>query len=156
MRGALAALVLPVVVGGCSSGNHAQAACASGQLGVFAVTEGGGGTTVGEFQLRNNGSAPCWLRGRPQLSVLDARGHLLGINALPPKRRSAVRLGPHDAALVTFQWHNWCRLTAPAAWRLVLPHGGGTIKSKADIGRPRCDDSKSPSTLVISTFGPPT
>jgi hypothetical protein len=72
---------------------------------------------------------------------------------IPARRRSAVRLHPRGAAEVVFQWHNWCRLTAPAAYRLVLPERGGTITTKADIGRPRCDDPKASSTLVLSKFG---
>src|SRR6476660_4843139 len=152
MRVALAALVLLVVVAGCSSGGrHAQDACASRQLGVFAVTQGGGGATVGSFRLRNNGQADCWLRGHPELSILDSGGQPLAIRALPPKR-STLRLLPHGAAEVTFQWHNWCKLTAPAALKLVLPEGGGTIQTKADIGRARCDEPKAPSTLVVSPF----
>jgi hypothetical protein len=47
-------------------------------------------------------------------------------------------------------------LTAPVALRLVLPGGGGTIKTKADIGRPRCDEPRAASTLAVSTFGPAT
>lgn len=38
---------------GCSSGRHdGRAACASRDLGVFAISQGGGGAIVGEFQLR--------------------------------------------------------------------------------------------------------
>jgi hypothetical protein len=155
MRAALALLVALVVAAGCSSGRGDRSACASNDLGVFAVTQGGGGSTVGEFQLRNNGSGGCWLRGRPELSVLDDQGHALDIRALPSKR-SALHLRRHDVAEMLFQWHNWCRLTAPAALKLVLPAGGGTIQTKADLGRPRCDEPKAPSTLTVSTFGPPT
>jgi hypothetical protein len=156
MRAALAVFVPLVIAAGCSSGHGVdRAACASKQLGVFAVTQGGGGATVGEFQLRNDGQADCWLRGRAMLSVLDDQGHSLPIRVLPAKR-SALRLRPHAAAEVLFQWHNWCPLTAPAALRLVLPGGGGTIRTKADIGRPRCDEPKAPSTLAVSTFGPAT
>jgi len=36
--------------------------------------------------------------------------------------------------------------------RLVLPESGGTIQTKADIGRARCDEPKARSTLVVSTF----
>jgi hypothetical protein len=153
MRIALSALVPLVVVVGCSSGGrHVQDACGSKQLGVFAVTQGGGGATIGSFQLRNNGSADCWLRGHADLSILDGGHRPLAIRVLPPKR-STMRLRPQAAAEVMFQWHNWCRLTAPAALKLVLPEGGGTIETKADIGRARCDEPKAGSTLVVSTFG---
>jgi hypothetical protein len=64
-----------------------------------------------------------------------------------------MRLRPHDGAEVDFQWHNWCRLTASAAVKLVLPEGGWTIETKADIGRPRCDAPNAASTLVVSTSG---
>jgi hypothetical protein len=153
MRVALSALVPLAVVAGCSSGGrHVQEACGSKQLGVFAVTQGGGGATIGSLQLRNDGSADCWLRGHAELSILDGRRRPLAIRVLPPKR-ATMRLRPHDAAEVIFQWHNWCRVTAPAALKLVLPEGGGTIETKADIGRPRCDEPKAASTLVVSTFG---
>ena len=125
----------------------------SDQLGVFAVTQGSTGATVGEFQLRNDGQTDCWLSGRATLAVLDDQGQRLPIRTLQSKR-SALRLTPHAAAEVLFQWHNWCRLTAPAALRLELPGGGGTIMTKADIGRPRCDEPKAASTLAVSTFGP--
>jgi hypothetical protein len=153
MRLALSALVPLAVVAGCSSGGHsAQTACASKQFNVFAVTQGGGGATIGSIQLRNDGSADCWLRGHPELSILDGGGRPLTLRVLTPKR-SMMRLRPHDAAEVLFQWHNWCRLKAPASLKLVLPEGGGTIETKADIGRPRCDEPKAVSTLVVSTFG---
>ena len=152
MRVALAALVPLAIVAGCSSGGrHVQDACASKQLGVFAVTQGGGGATIGDLRLRNDGSADCWLRGHAALAILDGGGHPLAIRVVPPKR-SAMRLSPDDAAEVRFQWRNWCKLTAPAALRLVLPEGGGTIQTKADIGRARCDEPKAPSTLVVSSF----
>ena len=152
MRVALALLPLAAIVAGCSSGGrHAQDACASKQLGVFAVTQGGGAATIGDLRLRNNGSADCWLRGRAALAILDGGGHPLAIRVVPPKR-STMRLSPDAAAEVRFQWHNWCKLTAPAALRLVLPESGGTIQTKADIGRARCDEPKAPSTLVVSTF----
>lgn len=153
MRTAPALLVPLVIVAGCSSArSDTRPGCAARQLGVFAVTQGGGGATIGDVRLRNDGAADCWLRGRPDLSVLDERGVALRIRVVPPKRAGAMRLRPHDAAEVIFQWHNWCRPTAPAALRLVLP-GGGTIRTKADIGRPRCDAPTRASTLVLSTFG---
>jgi Protein of unknown function (DUF4232) len=153
MRVALSALVPLVVVAGCTSGGrHVQDACGSKQLGVFAITQGGGGATIGSLQLRNDGSADCWLRGRADLAILNGGGHPLAIRVLPPNR-STMRLRPHSAGEVVFQWHNWCRLTAPVALKLVLPEGGGTIETKADIGRPRCDEPKAASTLVVSTFG---
>jgi len=152
MRLALAALVLLVVAAGCSSGGrHAQDACASKQLGVFAITQGGGGATIGDLRLRNDSAADCWLRGRAKLAILDGGGRRLTIRVVSPKR-SAMRLSSHDATEVRFQWHNWCKLTAPAALRLVLPEGGGTIQMKADIGRPRCDEPRAASTLVVSPF----
>lgn len=152
MRVALALLPLAVAAACSSGGRHVQDACASKQLGVFAVTQGGGGATIGDLRLRNNGSADCWLRGRAALAILDGGGSPLAIRVAPPKR-STMRLRPHSAAEVMFQWHNWCKLTAPAALKLVLPEGGGTIQTKADIGRPRCDEPKAASTLVVSTFG---
>lgn len=153
MRGALAMLVPLMLVAGCSSGqSDALPACASKQLGVFAVTQGGGGATIGSFQLRNEGSGECWLHGHPELSILDGDGRPLAIRAVPAEP-STIPLRPHGAAEVLFQWHNWCRLTAPAALKLVLPEGGGTIETKADIGRPRCDEPKTASTLVVSPFG---
>lgn len=152
MRVALALLPLAVLAGCSSGGRHVQDACASKQLGAFAVTQGGGGATIGSFQLRNDGSGDCWLRGRAKLSILDGDGRPLAIRAAPTMR-SAMRLRPHDAAEVMFQWHNRCRLTAPAALKLVLPEGGGTIETKADIGRPRCDEPKAASTLAVSSFG---
>src|SRR5262245_17194761 len=156
MRAALAVLVPVLIAAGCSSGRgDDRAACASDQLGVWAVTQNGGGATGGKFQLRNDGPAACWLSGRPKLSVLDAQGRPLAIRAVP-SRLSSVRLEPGDAAEVRFQWHNWCRLIAPAALRLVLPGGGGTIRTKAEIGigRPRCDEPKAASMLAVSSFGP--
>jgi Protein of unknown function (DUF4232) len=152
MRIGLFALVPLAVVAGCSSGGrHAQDACGSKQLGVFAVTQDGGGATIGSFRLRNNGSGDCWLSGRAGLSILDGGGRPLAMRVVPPKR-STMQLSPHGAAEVRFQWHNWCKLTAPAALKLVLPQGGGTIQTNADICRPRCDEPKAPSTLVVSTF----
>src|SRR6476619_6574888 len=100
MRVALAALVLLVVLAGCSSGGrHAQDACLSKQLGVFAVTQGGGGAMIGDLRLRNDGSADCWLRGRAALAILDGRGRPLALRVVRPKR-STMRLRPHGAAEV--------------------------------------------------------
>lgn len=108
---------------------------------------------IGSFQLRNNDSTDCWLDGRPAVAILDGSGHPLAINVVPPKHVRAVRLRAHEAADVQFQWHNWCRLEpTPAAMRLELPAHGGTITTKADIGRPRCDDANATSTLTLSAF----
>jgi hypothetical protein len=160
----LAPLALVVVATGCASSAdkivvfpkpRGHDACRAQQLGAFAATLGGGGAMVGSLQLRNVGLSTCSLRGRPQLSLLDGAGHPLPVRVLPAKS-AAVRLRPQHLSEVHFQWRNWCRLNFPAKVRieLRLPQGGGVLDITADTGRPRCDASKVPSTLLLGTFSP--
>jgi hypothetical protein len=158
----LAPVLVAVAAAGCSSsagkivvfpapGNHS--ACRARQLGVFAVAEGGGGAMVGSFQLRNDGLSTCSLRGRPDLAMLDQSGKQLPVRVLPA-RVAALRLRPRRAAEVRFEWRNWCRLSFPATvtMRLRLPQGGGAIRARAQMGRPRCDAPAEPSTLAAGPF----
>lgn len=158
----LAPLVLVVAAAGCGSaaskivvfpqpGKHG--ACRAQQLGVFANAQGGGGAMVGAFQLRNEGLEACSLRGRPDLAMLDRAGKALPVRVLPA-RAVAVRLRPQAAAEVRFQWRNWCRLSFPATvtMRLRLPNGGGTVRVRAQTGRPGCEAPDRPSTLAIGPF----
>ena len=155
-------MLLAVAAAGCSSssskvvvfpapGQHN--ACRARQLGVFAVAEGGGGAMVGSFRLRNNGLSACSLRGRPDLAMLDQGGKPLPVRVLPA-RVAALRLRPQRAAEVRFEWRNWCRGSFPASvtMRLRLPQGGGAITARAQVGRPRCDAPKKPSTLSTGPF----
>ncbi len=160
----LAPFLLVLFAVGCSSsadkivvfprpGKHD--ACRAQQLGVLAATQGDGGAMVGSFQLQNVGLSACSLRGRPQLSLLDGAGKPLPVRVLPAKA-AAVRLRPQRLSEVHFQWRNWCRLSFPAKVRmeLRLPQDGGVIDVTAETGRPRCDEPKAPSTLLLGTFSP--
>jgi len=166
MRLMTALLAVPLLAVACTSSHNnnrrIQVAgtrpgpCSSGQLGVFAVANGGGGAMVGEFALRNNGLARCTLQGRPVVSLLGTNRRPLDVQTegVTPARR--LRLLPQSVASVHFQWRNWCRLAFPprVTMKLALPHGGGSISARMAVGRPRCDSPKDPSTLSVDPFQP--
>jgi hypothetical protein len=154
--GRRALLLVPLVLlTGCSSGrNEGLGACSASQLGVFATAQGGGGAMIGDFQLRNNAVDSCTLRRAPSLSMLNAAGHALPVRIVRSSAPGTLRVRPHQAVHVPFRWQNWCRASFPAqvTMKLEVLQGGGAIKTRAEVGRPRCDEPKAPSTLLVGAL----
>ena len=151
------------------------APCRASQLKVagagfaFAPALSGG---TGSVTLRNSGSAPCGLAGRPSVRVVGAkpqpaqRQEPLPDQAPPfpkvlPPAATLRSLAPGGTATLTVDWSNWCvpgaatatkPLTPPKALRVTLA-GRGSL----DIGYdavPSCDAPARPSTLGVREFQP--
>jgi|1185.fasta_scaffold08849_2 hypothetical protein len=154
--GRWAVLLVPLILlTGCSSGrDEVRGACSASQLGVFAVTQGGGGAMIGDFQLRNNAAEACRLRRAPSLSMLDGAGDALPVRIVRSSAPGTMRVRPHQAVHVPFRWQNWCRASFPVqvTMKLEVLQGAEAIKTRAEVGRPRCDEPKAPSTLSVGAL----
>jgi hypothetical protein len=151
--------------------------CAASQL--QAVTAGVLGTDLffGAVFIANRGTAPCTLRGNPELALLANDGSPLDV------RRASVTAGAPTLVVVPvsefrqdpaglagagatapLQWSNYCDDVLPTSFRVTLPDAGGVIEGTfvdlagrpvAAFGTARCDDASGPSTLVVYPFQEP-
>ena len=152
-------------------------ACAASQLQAVAA----GLVTLGEFAgavfVANRGTAPCTLRGNPELALLARDGSPLdvrraSVSAGAPKLVvlpvSEFRQDPAGVAGVgasaPLEWSNYCDDVLPSSFRLTLPGAGGAVDGTfVDIaGKPvsvfptaPCEDASGPSTLVVYPFQEP-
>ena len=132
---------------------------------------------VGAVFIANRGTAPCTLRGNPEVALLAQDASPLDV------RRASVTGGaptlvvvpvsefrPDTAGLqgigasAPLQWSNYCDDVLPTSFRVTLPEAGGVIdgtfidlagKPVANFGTPPCDDASGPSTLVVYPFQEP-
>ncbi len=126
---------------------------------------------VGGVALRNEGTEPCRLVGRPAAALIAEDGTVL-LRARPTPRfiglpfafpRRLLRaLPPGRSARVVLAWANWCGpgsdpktgwtdKPAPAALELDLPGGGGTVRVRLDNGHPACYGRE---RLYVTRFEP--
>jgi Protein of unknown function (DUF4232) len=152
--------------------------CIASQLQAVAAGVMGADFFVGAVFIANRGTAPCTLRGNPELVLLGGDGSPLDIKratvtgtGTPPLvvvPVSEFRQDPAGlvgaGATAPLQWSNYCDDVLPASFRVTLPEGGGVIdgtfvdlagKPIAKFGAPRCDDASGPSTLVVFPFQEP-
>lgn len=153
------------------------AKCAAAQLQAVAA---GAMTTdhlAGAVFIANRGTAPCTLRGSPEIALLaqdgsplDVRGATVsaGTPALVVVPVTLFRQDPAGlvgaGAAAPLQWSNYCDDVVAMTFRVTLPEAGGVIDgSFVDLaGKPvavfpsaRCDDASGPSTLVVYPFQQP-
>lgn len=137
----------------------------------------GADSFVGAVFLANRGSAPCTLRGNPELVLLAKNGSALDIMlatviaAIPTLvvvpvsefREDPAGLGGAGAT-APLQWSNFCDDVVAVGFRVTLPETGGVIDGTfvdlaggpvAALGTPRCDDASGTSTLTIYPFQEP-
>ena len=152
--------------------------CAASQLQAVAAGARTTDSFAGAVFLANRGSAPCTLRGNPDLVLLARDGSTLDL------RRSSVTAGSSPALVVVpigelrqdpaglmgmgatapLRWSNYCADVLPTTFRLTLPDAGGVIDGTfvdlaggpvTSFGTPRCDDASGPSTLTVYPFQEP-
>jgi hypothetical protein len=185
--------VLALVLAGCSSGHRDPVrlvpwdatvpaalqpwtgapapACQASALGVvgsgfeFSPAASGG---TGRATLRNNGTSPCALTGRPDVLAVGAvpapeqRRQPLPVQppAFPtvvPPESVLQAMPPGGVATVDVEWRNWCvpsgptAPVAPQALRLTLPSGSLDVGYNAV---PPCDAPAEPSVLGVRPFQP--
>lgn len=154
------------------------AKCAASQLQAVAAGVLAADSFVGAVFFANRGTAPCTLRGNPELALLAKDGSRLdvkyalvtgaGAPALVVVPVSQFREDPNGVAgmgaTAPLQWTNYCDDTLPSSFRITLPEGGGVVdgafidlagKPVAAFGTPRCDDASGPSTLTVYPFREP-
>ena len=130
-----------------------------------------GGT--GSATLRNTGSSPCSLTGRPVVRFVGApKAPRQRQVALPPRAatfptvlpaaETLNALPPGRAATVSVDWRNWCvpgaarthrPLRPPRAVRVTLAHGAGSLDVPYNAVAP-CDAPGEPSTIGVRPFQP--
>jgi len=151
--------------------------CAAPQLQAVAAGVQAADVFAGAVFVANRGTAPCTLRGNPELALLAADGSALDV------KRASVTAGTPVAIVVPIsefrpdpsglqgigasapiRWENYCDDTLPKAFRVTLPEGGGVIdgtfvdlagRPVATFGAARCDDVSGPSTLTVYPFQEP-
>ena len=132
---------------------------------------------VGAVFFANRGSAPCTLRGNPELVLLAKDGssldlRLASVSATSPAwvvvpvtefQQSATGLKGFGAT-APFRWSNYCDDVLATGFRVTLPDAGGAIggtfvdldgRPIAASGTARCDDASGPSTLTVYPFQEP-
>jgi hypothetical protein len=132
---------------------------------------------AGAVFVANRGSAPCALRGNPEVVLLASGGAPLevrtaSVTAAVPRLVvvPVTQLVPDPAGLTgigasaPLRWENYCADVLPASFRVTLPDGGGVLEGTfVDLpGRPvstfgtaRCDDASGPSTFTVYPFQEP-
>lgn len=129
---------------------------------------------AGAAVLRNAGTAPCRLTGRPDVRFVGApRQPVQHQIPLPPavaqfpqvRRPEAVLLAlqPGETAVLPLEWSNWCvpgartvkgKLIPPSAVRVTLQRGRGSLDVPYNAVTP-CTRPGAPSTVGVRPFQPP-
>jgi hypothetical protein len=154
------------------------AKCAASQLQAVAAGTMATDFYVGAVFIANRGTAPCTLRGNPEVLLLASDGTPLEVlrASVTGGRPAALvvvpvsRFAPDPAgftgagATAPLQWSNYCADVLATSFRVTLPEGAGVIdgtfvdlggKPLARFGAPHCDDASGPSTLVLYPFQEP-
>ena len=153
------------------------AKCAAPQLRAVAAGVMGADSFLGAVFFANRGTAPCTLRGNPELVLLAKDGSPLDIRLATATAGaptfvvvpiSEFRQDPAGltgaGATAPLQWSNYCDDVPAESFRVTLPEAGGVIDGAfVDLagapipafGTPRCDDAAGTSTLTIYPFQEP-
>ncbi|MDP9251390.1 MAG: DUF4232 domain-containing protein [Chloroflexota bacterium] len=132
---------------------------------------------AGAVFIANRGTAPCTLRGNPEVSLLANGGAPLdvrraSVTAAAPKLVvvPVTQFQQDPAGLVgigasaPLRWENYCDDVLPTSFRITLPDGGGVLdgtfvdldgKPLSTFGVARCDDASGPSTFTVYPFQEP-
>jgi len=153
------------------------ASCAAGQVEALVFSRGGGagGHTDTPVILRNKSSAPCYVDGYPDITVLDRAGRVLaaatgalnrgtffdGAPAVPvllppggPPLPSPGQELSRGQAFVNIEWFD-CRRTTAATMSIDMPSAGGRLTIPYAVDAPwsaLCDGN--PATSPGLTRGP--
>ncbi len=137
-----------------------------GQVKFVARLQGG----IALVPVRNTGTRPCRLTGRPGVRFVKDGGPVQVQKAIPttPSQfpevtyptSALLALRPGEAGDVTITWDNWCDpvikgkpRVPPSALRITLPGGRGSVDADYNAVPP-CLDPSAPSTIGVSAFQP--
>jgi hypothetical protein len=132
---------------------------------------------AGAVFIANRGTAPCTLRGTPQIVLLANGGAPLdvrsaSVTAAVPELvvLPVTQFQPDPAGLAgigasaPLRWENYCADVLPTTFRVTLPDGGGVLdgtfvdlpgRPVSTFGTARCDDASGPSTFTVYPFQEP-
>jgi Protein of unknown function (DUF4232) len=151
--------------------------CAASQLRAVAAGVQATDFFAGAVFVANRGSAPCTLRGNPEVVLLAASGAPLevrtaSVTAAAPKVVvvPVSEFRPDPAGLVgigasaPLRWENYCEDVLPMSFRVTLPESAGVVdgtfvdiagKPVSTLGAARCEDASGPSTFTVYPFQEP-
>lgn len=151
--------------------------CLASQLRAVAAGTMAADGFAGAIFFANRGTAPCTLRGNPELVLLarDASPLDLRLATVSASNPAWVVLPVSEfqqsaAGLVGFgataplRWSNYCDDVVAESFRVTLPEAGGVLDGTfvdlegrpiAAYGTARCDDAAGPSTLTVFPFQAP-
>jgi len=151
--------------------------CPASQLRAVAAGTMAADAFIGAVFIANRGTAPCTLRGNPELVLLAKDGSPLDLRMATVSAPSPVwvvvpvtEFQPNAAGLVGFgatvplQWSNYCDDVLAESFRVTLPEAGGMLDGTfvdlegrpiAAYGKARCDDASGTSTLTVFPFQEP-
>jgi hypothetical protein len=151
--------------------------CVASQLRAVAAGVQATDFFAGAVFVANHGTAPCTLRGNPEVVLLATSGAALdvrsaNVTAGTPKvvvvPVSEFRPDPAGllgiGASAPLRWENYCEDVLPMSFRVTLPEAGGLIegtfvdlagKPVSTLGVARCDDASGPSTFTVYPFQEP-
>lgn len=151
--------------------------CPAAQLRAVAAGTMAADSFIGAVFFANRGTAPCTLRGNPELVLLAKDGSRLDLRLAIVSAPSPVwvvvpvtEFQPTTGGLVGFgataplQWSNYCDDVLATSFRITLPDAGGALEGTfvdldgrpvAAFGAARCDDASGPSTLTVFPFQEP-
>ena len=151
--------------------------CVASQLQAVAAGVQATDFFAGAVFIANRGTAPCTLRGNPEVVLLTTGGSPLEV------RSASVTAGTPKVVVVPvselrqdsagvqgigasapLRWENYCEDVLPMSFRVTLPEAGGVIagtfvditgKPVSTLGVARCDDPSGPSTFTVYPFQEP-
>lgn len=151
--------------------------CVASQLQVVAAGVQAADFFAGAVFIANRGTAPCTLRGTPEVmlrandgSPLDVRSATITAGSPTLVVVPVTEFGPDPAGLLgvgasaPLRWENYCDDALPMTFRLTLPEAGGVVdgtfvdlagKPVSTFGVARCDDASGPSTFTVYPFQEP-
>lgn len=152
-------------------------ACVASQLQAVAAGVQTVDFFAGAVFVANRGTAPCTLRGTPQVVLRSSGGAPLDLRSASVTAAAPTvvvvpvsELQPDSAGIrgigasAPLRWENYCDDSLPATFRVTLPESGGAIdgtfvdlagKPVSTLGVARCDDASGPSTLTVYPFQEP-
>jgi hypothetical protein len=132
---------------------------------------------AGAVFIANRGTAPCTLRGNPEVVLLANGGAPLDVRSASVTAATPVlvvvpvtQFQQDQAGLLgigasaPLRWENYCDETLPTSFLVTLPNGDGVLdgtfvdltgKPLSTFGVARCDDASGPSTFTVYPFQEP-
>ena len=151
--------------------------CVASQLRAVAAGVQATDFFAGAVFIANRGTAPCTLRGNPEVVLVTTGGAPLDVKSASVTAGTprlvilpVSEFRPDPAGLLgvgasaPLRWENYCDDMLPMTFRMTLPEAGGVIegtfvdlagKPVSTFGVARCDDPSGPSTFTVYPFQEP-